>query len=729
MMTLQFADTHNMVAFLSKPAESDGFEQIVDFLNAHLIRYALTVNPTIYISFIEQLWSTAMAKTINREAQLHAKVDGKKIIVTESFVRRDLRLADEEGIDCLPNFTIFEQIALMGKPTRKDTHVPQPSGPTASVLDKATYKELGDSLVRAATIDSSLEIEHDNGSLKLDELMALCTTLQNKILDLEKTTTTQRNKIASLKRRVKKLEKKNRSRTHRLKRLYKVGLTARVESSGDEKSLGEDVSKQVKRIDAIDADEEITLVSVQDEVVSNDANKEMFDVDVLGGEEMFVAWQNENVDKGKRIMLEEPVKPKKKDQIRLDEEAAKKLQVEFDEEERLARERVEKKRKSCYALIEEWDDIQAKTDADHQLAKRLQAKEKEELLISVKLYIFKTLKYRLKQPKTYPKCNTIELGGVKDASQLFIAKKATLFQQLLEKIRKHFAAKRAEEERNKPPTKAQHRKIMCTYLKNMEGYKLKDLKLKEFDSIQEMFDKAFKRVNTFEDFKTELVKGKEKRAGEELKLIPLAVKSPKIVDWKIHKEGKKCYYQIVRADGKSRMYMIFSQMLKSFNREDLEDLYKLVKARYGSIRPVESIEYLLWSDMQIMFEPHVEDELLMKKLDGFEEEYQVLGRIIKSLLDVVGITDAEVYVYTALMKLEDVLSWLLVERKCDVIAVIRNATALFKLEVGKQFMEEMVVRELLEAYTVGNEKVHHKTVNVVEKGSTIKQMMMNVVDS
>ncbi|GKE02614.1 hypothetical protein Tco_1390597 [Tanacetum coccineum] len=53
---------------------------------------------------------------------------------------------------------------------------------------------------------------------------------------------------------------------------------------------------------------------------------------------------------------------------------------------------------------------------------------------------------------------------------------------------------------------------MCTYLKNIEGYKLNDLKLKEFDSIQEMFDRAFKRVNTFEDFRTELVEGKEMRA-------------------------------------------------------------------------------------------------------------------------------------------------------------------------------------------------------------------------
>ncbi|GJT35020.1 hypothetical protein Tco_0925439 [Tanacetum coccineum] len=124
-----------------------------------------------------------------------------------------------------------------------------------------------------------------------------------------------------------------------------------------------------------------------------------------------------------------------------------------------------------------------------------------------------------------------------------------------------------------------------------------------------MFDIAFKRVNTFKDFRTELVEGKEKRAGTELiqenakkqkveddketaelkqcleiisdeeevtiDVIPLAVKSPSIIDWKIHKEGRKSYYQIMRADGKSQIYMIFSHMLKSFNMEDLEDLYKL----------------------------------------------------------------------------------------------------------------------------------------------------------
>nr|GEW84405.1 hypothetical protein [Tanacetum cinerariifolium] len=365
-------------------------------------------------------------------------------------------------------------------------------GTTAQTRFESVSKHSNDSLlIRGNTFQSE-------DSLKLDELMALCTTLQNRVLDLEKTTTTQRNEIASLKRRVKKLEKKNRLKTHRLKRLYKFGLMARVESFGNEESSGDDSSRQ-GRIDAIDANEEITLVSVQDEVVSNDVDKEMFNVDVLDGEEVFVAEHEvavkgvnnevnivevvevinitklifdatqvsaasatttvsaatttiaiittvgditlaqalkeikstkpnekgidiqelgrsttikssqQSQDKGKGILIE-PVKPmKRKDQIRFDEEAALKLQGAFDEEERLAREKDEKVKEANIALIETWDDIQAKIDADHQLAKRMQAQEQEELSI---------------------------------------VEKATLFQQLLKKKRKHFAAKRAEEKKN-----------------------------------------------------------------------------------------------------------------------------------------------------------------------------------------------------------------------------------------------------------------------------------------
>nr|GFC59452.1 hypothetical protein [Tanacetum cinerariifolium] len=113
--------------------------------------------------------------------------------------------------------------------------------------------------------------------MKLNELMELCTNLQHRVLDLEKTKTSQQQEIVSLKKRIKKLEKKQRSRTHKPKRLYKVGLTAMVEFSDNKESLGDDASKQGKRIDDIDVDADITLMN-------DDA--EMFDVnDELGGEE------------------------------------------------------------------------------------------------------------------------------------------------------------------------------------------------------------------------------------------------------------------------------------------------------------------------------------------------------------------------------------------------------------------------------------------------------------
>ncbi|GKB23451.1 hypothetical protein Tco_0862852 [Tanacetum coccineum] len=94
MSTLTFADTHNMVAFLEKPAESDGFHEIINFLNANQFHYALTVNPTIYTSCIEQFWATAKAKMVNGERQLQALVDKKKVIITETSIRSDLHLED-----------------------------------------------------------------------------------------------------------------------------------------------------------------------------------------------------------------------------------------------------------------------------------------------------------------------------------------------------------------------------------------------------------------------------------------------------------------------------------------------------------------------------------------------------------------------------------------------------------------------------------------------------------
>ncbi|GKC20459.1 hypothetical protein Tco_1022609 [Tanacetum coccineum] len=78
-----------MVAFLQKSTGSEEFHQIVDFLADSHIRYALTANPTIYASLIEQFWQTATVETVNNgEQQLSVIVDGQTIAITEAYVRR-----------------------------------------------------------------------------------------------------------------------------------------------------------------------------------------------------------------------------------------------------------------------------------------------------------------------------------------------------------------------------------------------------------------------------------------------------------------------------------------------------------------------------------------------------------------------------------------------------------------------------------------------------------------
>ncbi|GJS78806.1 hypothetical protein Tco_0728687 [Tanacetum coccineum] len=334
MTTLKFVDTHNMVAFFAKPAESEGFEQI----------------------------ATVKAKTVNGELQLQALVDGKKIIITESIVRRNLQLEDTEGVDYLPNATIFEQLTLMSSKTTAwnvfsstmDSAITclatnqkfnfskyifesmvknldnvgkilmylrvgkgfsgrvTPLFPTMVVhnqeeIDEAVNKEMNDSLVRAATTASSLEAEQESGNI--DKTQSKATPNEPSSQELVQVVVpgakkpwriqllrlgggprrqeTMGDTIAHT--RVKKLEQKKRSRTHGLKRLYKVGSSRRVESS-DKEGLGEkDASKQ-GRIVNIGTNKDIYLVNVH-------TDEDMFGVNDLDGDEVIV----DNVDVVKTV--------------------------------------------------------------------------------------------------------------------------------------------------------------------------------------------------------------------------------------------------------------------------------------------------------------------------------------------------------------------------------------------------------------------------------------------
>nr|GFA72381.1 synaptobrevin, longin-like domain protein [Tanacetum cinerariifolium] len=113
-----------MVAILEKNERNADFHPIVDFIEASPLMYALTFKPTIYFSHIRQFWSTARIQTTAEGTQILATVDGVLRSVTESLLRRNLKLQDEEGISSLPDTELFENLTLMGyniSPNKKFT--------------------------------------------------------------------------------------------------------------------------------------------------------------------------------------------------------------------------------------------------------------------------------------------------------------------------------------------------------------------------------------------------------------------------------------------------------------------------------------------------------------------------------------------------------------------------------------------------------------------------------
>ncbi|GJU57370.1 hypothetical protein Tco_1235136 [Tanacetum coccineum] len=356
MSNLKFAETHNLVALLEKPEESDGFEGIIDFLNASSIIYALMVNPTIYTSCIKQFWAIAKAKTVNGEVQIQALVDRKKVIITKTSVRRALQLKDADGTECLPNATIFEQLTLMGAKT-------------------TAWNEFSSNMASAIIYFAI------NQKFNFSKYI-----FNNMVKNLEGGVKFLMYPREEEKENVKKLERRNKSRTPGLKRLRKVGRTARIKSSKDE-GLGtlDDASKQGRKIADIDADveevevekvvstAEVTTVSATTTVDELTLAQTLIEIKAAKPKTVTSAATTTTTavtrpkargvvvrdptefttttsqlsqllqakDKGKAKMIE-PEKPlKKKDQILFDEEIAQKLQAqlnaELEEEEKLAK--------------------------------------------------------------------------------------------------------------------------------------------------------------------------------------------------------------------------------------------------------------------------------------------------------------------------------------------------------------------------------------------------------
>ncbi|GJS32470.1 hypothetical protein Tco_0530852 [Tanacetum coccineum] len=446
-----------MVAYLKKTEGSERFHQIVDFLNSSHIRYALTENPTIYVSLIQQFWNTVTAITLdNGEMEITAIIDGKVKIVSEASIRRHLKLEHFDGISNLPTTEIFKQLALMGtyiaptliqklfsnmrraskgytgvdiplfptmlvqgpvvqgegstvlveshhtptsapptspppssspfmRTTRQEFVVPQPRSPTqTNVADEVASTGQGSGNIdKTPTMphDSPLPRVHilgsDEGRMQHNELMDLVTKLSNRVVALE-------------------------IDLQQTKKVYGTAFTKLI--------------KKGRKIDEIDQDPDISLVQHDAEVQGRHEHDMESNFEFTAAEEVYTAEKEVSTaepvstasasvstasassakDKGKAIMEEaETIQTKTKlqlEQERLGYEEALRLHAKIDKEERQRIARVQEEASSLN--IKEWDDIQAKVEADEEFAQRLQSEEREMYSEAKKARLLQSLSMR-----------------------------------------------------------------------------------------------------------------------------------------------------------------------------------------------------------------------------------------------------------------------------------------------------------------------------------------------
>nr|GEX56421.1 hypothetical protein [Tanacetum cinerariifolium] len=366
------SDKKTQEMFKEKTEGNAKFHQIVDLLTSSSIHHALIVSPTIYASNIEQFCNIANSQTIN---------DGKQIYAT---------------------------IRPEGAPIQSSNPPLSTSNTVRIGEDMMEHKiELTDPVPQTPH-DSPLSGGHtsgsDEGSMTQKELTDICTTLSQKVLDLEKVKTAQANEIASLKKRVTKLEQRQISR---ISSLHPFGADEEV--IVEEKGSGEKGGSTAETVSTARPD-----ISVARPEVSTAAPKTPSKTTTL--------FDDEDV-----TIVDTLTKKRDQDQIKRDDKVALKIQADLDAEVKTEKERQEEASKAALAKL--FDEVQAQIDDDHEMAVRLTHKEQEKYI-------------------------------VKERSKLLA--------EFFKRRKKQLAKERAEAIKSNPPTKTQLRNLMMTYLKHTE---------------------------------------------------------------------------------------------------------------------------------------------------------------------------------------------------------------------------------------------------------------------
>ncbi|GJW82866.1 hypothetical protein Tco_0156011 [Tanacetum coccineum] len=247
MAQLEFCDKHNMVAYLVKSKSSEGFDEIIDFLTLSHIYYALTENPIIFVSLIEQFWETAVLSTTEEGLQaISATIDGHEKLITEDSLRRHLKSFLTPMEVLYPhNSTLSElQEDCMGSIQGCDPHYlsdvgTSNDGKSTAITSRITFhhhlsKTTHNSIITfpetikthheaeetaSMPYDSPLHDVHSHrsaeGSVQQHDLTVLVTKLNERIdgleKDLQQTKKTYSIALTKLVLRVKKLEYKLKS--------------------------------------------------------------------------------------------------------------------------------------------------------------------------------------------------------------------------------------------------------------------------------------------------------------------------------------------------------------------------------------------------------------------------------------------------------------------------------------------------------------------------------------
>nr|GEU30288.1 zf-CCHC domain-containing protein/UBN2 domain-containing protein [Tanacetum cinerariifolium] len=263
-----------MIAYLSKSDASEGFNQIIDFLNGSSIKYTLAVNPNIYVSCIKQFWSSVAMKKVNDVTRLQALVDKKKlseecgkfnqVLHVSTFPTTYDQKTSRVGKGCSGVETpLFEGMIVEQQVDEGAAEVNVEDVSTAGVAAKGDVSAANDVVPTAIDKPSipsltppteprppSQDIPSTSQDARismdlLQNLLDTCETLTRRVKNLEQDKIAQALEITKLKQRVKKSKRRNKA--SKLQRLKKGRMITDMDADVD--VTLKDVAKDVQDAD------------------------------------------------------------------------------------------------------------------------------------------------------------------------------------------------------------------------------------------------------------------------------------------------------------------------------------------------------------------------------------------------------------------------------------------------------------------------------------------------